>query len=168
MHRQHSKTPQHYQCPEAVHGKAPLEAVSIDILGELVHTARGLRYLFFITECFTELIRTVPHRVVTAAQVAKHFVKTGYFHTDHPSNRMLITDVSTTQDSSRTSARFSTWTTRSRRRTTSIRIDRWNDSFWLYFLLFEHIPETGISTRQHWCTPIAANRRTLLLYHRSS
>lgn len=55
--------------------KAPLEYVAIDILGELIKTPRGYRYLLVISDRFSKLVRTVPLRRITAATVAMAFVK---------------------------------------------------------------------------------------------
>ena len=55
--------------------KAPLEYVSIDILGELPRTQRGNRYLLVITDRFSKLTRTVPLKRITAAVVAEAFTK---------------------------------------------------------------------------------------------
>ena len=52
----------------------PLESVSIDILGELIQTPRGNRYLLVICDRFTKLVRTVPLRRITTLVVAKAFV----------------------------------------------------------------------------------------------
>ena len=54
--------------------QAPLESVSIDILGELIRTPRGHRWLLVITDRFSKLVRTVPLRRITAAEIAKAFV----------------------------------------------------------------------------------------------
>ena len=40
--------------------KAPLESVCIDLLGELIRTSRGHKYLLVITDRFSKLVRTVP------------------------------------------------------------------------------------------------------------
>ena len=53
---------------------APLEFVSIDILGELIRTKRGHRFLLVITDRFSKLVRTVPLKRITAADIAKAFV----------------------------------------------------------------------------------------------
>ena len=53
---------------------APLESVCIDILGELARTPRGYRYILVITDRFTKLVRTVPLKGVSAAEVARQFV----------------------------------------------------------------------------------------------
>ena len=54
--------------------KAPLESISIDLLGELIRTPRGNRWLLVITDRFSKLVRTVPLKRITAATVAKAFV----------------------------------------------------------------------------------------------
>ena len=53
---------------------APLEFVAIDILGELITSRRGYRYLLVITDRFSKLTRTVPLKRITAATVATAFV----------------------------------------------------------------------------------------------
>ena len=52
----------------------PLESVVIDVLGELLKTARGNQYLLEISDRITKLTRTVPLKGVSAAEVAKAFV----------------------------------------------------------------------------------------------
>ena len=52
--RQHSKELKLFPA------KAPLESVSIDILGELVTTKRKNRYLLVICDRYTKLVRTIP------------------------------------------------------------------------------------------------------------
>ena len=47
--------------------EAPLELVSIDVLGELIKTARGHEYLLVITDRLTELTKTVPMKGLSAA-----------------------------------------------------------------------------------------------------
>lgn len=54
--------------------KAPLEFISIDILGELIKTKRNNRYLLVITDRFSKLVRTVRLKKITAAAVAIAFV----------------------------------------------------------------------------------------------
>ena len=53
----------------------PLEFVAIDILGPLVRSRNGFRYLLVITDRFTKLTRTVPIRNMTALTIAKAFVE---------------------------------------------------------------------------------------------
>ena len=53
---------------------SPLESVSIDILGELIQTPRGNRYLLVMCDRYSKLVRTVPLRRITALSVAKAFV----------------------------------------------------------------------------------------------
>ena len=53
---------------------APLEALAIDIMGELVRTARENRYLLVITDRFTKLTKTVPLKGVSAAEISRAFV----------------------------------------------------------------------------------------------
>lgn len=52
---------------------APLEFVSIDILGELIRTPRVNRYLLVIVHRFSKLVRTVPLKRITAAAIGKFF-----------------------------------------------------------------------------------------------
>lgn len=52
---------------------APLEFVSIDILGELPVTPRKNRYLLVISDRFSKLTKTVPLRGITATTVAQAF-----------------------------------------------------------------------------------------------
>ena len=54
--------------------KAPLEFVAIDILGELITTKRGHRYILVISDRYSKLIRTVPLKKITAAHIAQAFV----------------------------------------------------------------------------------------------
>ena len=54
--------------------RAPLEFIAIDILGELIKTARGNRFLLVITDRFSKLVRTVPLKRITARAVAQAFV----------------------------------------------------------------------------------------------
>ena len=53
---------------------APLESVCIDILGELVRTKRGNRYLLVVVDRFTKLVRTIPLKGISAGEVARAFV----------------------------------------------------------------------------------------------
>ncbi|CDF33203.1 unnamed protein product [Chondrus crispus] len=53
---------------------APLKLLSIDLLGELIRTPRGIRWLLVITDRFSRLVRTVPLKRITAAEIAKAFV----------------------------------------------------------------------------------------------
>ena len=54
--------------------KAPLEFISINLLGELIRTKRGNKHLFVIVDRFSKLVRTVPMKRITAIEVAKAFV----------------------------------------------------------------------------------------------
>jgi len=51
----------------------PLEFVAIDILGPLLRTARGNKFLLVISDRYTKLTRTVPMTRITASAVAKAF-----------------------------------------------------------------------------------------------
>ena len=63
---------------------APLESVCIDLLGELMKTPRGNRYLFVITDRFTKLVRTVPLKGISAFAVAQAFVTHWVFNYEPP------------------------------------------------------------------------------------
>ena len=54
--------------------RAPLEYLAIDILGELIRTPRGNRYLLIITDRYSKLTRCVPLRRITANTVAHAFI----------------------------------------------------------------------------------------------
>ena len=54
--------------------KAPLAFVAIDILGELITTKRGNRYIVVISDRYSKLVRTVPLKKITAAHMAQAFV----------------------------------------------------------------------------------------------
>ncbi|CDF32470.1 unnamed protein product [Chondrus crispus] len=54
--------------------KAPLEFVAIDILGELIITKRGNRYILVISDRYSKLVRTVPLKKISAAHIAQVFV----------------------------------------------------------------------------------------------
>ena len=54
--------------------KAPLEFVAIDILGELITTKRGNRYILVISDRYSKLVQTVPLKKITAAHIAQAFV----------------------------------------------------------------------------------------------
>ena len=51
----------------------PLEFVSIDILGELIRTRRGNKFLPVITDRFSKLVRTVPLKRITAMEISRAF-----------------------------------------------------------------------------------------------
>ena len=55
--------------------KAPLEFVSIDILGDLITTSQGKRFLLVITDRFSKLVRTVPLKRITEAAIALELVR---------------------------------------------------------------------------------------------
>ena len=55
--------------------KGPLEETSIDILGELIRTPRGNKYLVVITDRFSKLVRTVPLKRIRASDIADAFVQ---------------------------------------------------------------------------------------------
>ena len=52
---------------------AHLGSLCIDILGELVHTPRGNRYLLFIVDRFTKLVKTAPLKNIFASLMARAF-----------------------------------------------------------------------------------------------
>ncbi|CDF38512.1 unnamed protein product [Chondrus crispus] len=54
--------------------KAPLEFVAIDILGELITTKRGNRYILVISDRYSKLVRTVPLKKISVAHIAQAFV----------------------------------------------------------------------------------------------
>ena len=54
--------------------KAPLEFIAIDLLGELIKTPRGNRYLLVMTDRYSKLTRVVPLRNIKSDTVAKAFV----------------------------------------------------------------------------------------------
>lgn len=53
---------------------APLEFVAIDILGNLIETKRGNRFLLVISDRYSKLVRTVPLKKISAADIALAFV----------------------------------------------------------------------------------------------
>lgn len=53
---------------------APLGYVTIDILGALIATKRGNRYLLVISDTYSKLVCTVPLKRINAAQVAHAFI----------------------------------------------------------------------------------------------
>lgn len=73
--------------------RAPLEFVVIDILGELVKTPRGNRYLLVMTDRYTKLTKVVPLKQITAPLVAQEFVTHWVYNyganTDLAHNRII-------------------------------------------------------------------------------
>ena len=67
--RQHSKELKLFPA------KAPLESVSIDILGELVTTKRKNCYLLVICDRYTKLVRTIPLSSISSNKVTLAFLK---------------------------------------------------------------------------------------------
>lgn len=53
---------------------AQMSSVFIDILGEFVRTQRENEYLLLITDYYTKMMRTVPIKGISAAEVVRHFV----------------------------------------------------------------------------------------------
>ena len=68
----------------------PLESVYIDILGELVRTTRGNRYLLVIVDRFTKLVKTVQLKNISAILVGRAFVTHWVFNFGPPTD--LISD----------------------------------------------------------------------------
>ncbi|MGH0053543.1 MAG: DDE-type integrase/transposase/recombinase [Sphaerochaetaceae bacterium] len=77
----------------------PFEMVAIDILGELIRSPRGNRYILVITDRFSKLVQTVPLKRITAAEIAKAFVNNWVFVYGPP--KKLLSDNGT-QFTSRT------------------------------------------------------------------
>lgn len=63
---------------------APLESVAIDILGELIRTPRGQKYILVITDRFTKLVKAIPRKRMSAGEVAKLFVNHWVFNHGPP------------------------------------------------------------------------------------
>ena len=80
------KLRQHVQQLQLFPASGPLESVAIDILGELIKTARGNQYLLVISDRFTKLTKTVPLKGQSAAEVAKAFVDHWVFNYGPPSD----------------------------------------------------------------------------------
>ena len=80
------KLRQHTQQLKLFPATAPLEAVAIDVLGELIKTSRGYEYLLVISDRFTKLTKTVPLRGQSAAEVAKAFVNEWVLNYGPPKN----------------------------------------------------------------------------------
>lgn len=54
--------------------KKPLADVAIDILGDLIRTPRGNRYLLVMCDRYSKVVRTVPLKTISALSVARAFV----------------------------------------------------------------------------------------------
>ena len=54
--------------------EAPLEFVAIDIFSELITTKRENRYILVISDRYSKLVRTVPLKNISAANIAQAFV----------------------------------------------------------------------------------------------
>lgn len=67
-----------------------MKSVCVDILGDLIGTPRGNRYLMVITDRFTKLVRTVLIKGVSTAEIAKQFGKNWVFTYGPPTE--LIAD----------------------------------------------------------------------------
>ena len=78
------KLRQHVQPLQLFPPSGPLESVAIDVLGELLKTARGNQYLLVISDRFTKLTKTVPLKGISAAEVAKAFVDHWVFNYGAP------------------------------------------------------------------------------------
>lgn len=63
-----------HQGAENFPAKAPLEIVSIDVLGEVIINLRVNRYVIFINDSFTILMKKIPTKNESEIEVAKHFV----------------------------------------------------------------------------------------------
>ncbi|CAN8076113.1 unnamed protein product [Agarophyton chilense] len=55
--------------------KAPLQFVSIDVLGELIRSNEGYRNLRVITDRFSKFVRAVPLKRIIAPVIAQAFIK---------------------------------------------------------------------------------------------
>lgn len=53
---------------------APLEDIAMDLLGPLVRTSRGNRYILVVVDRFSKLVRTIPMKSITSASLARVFV----------------------------------------------------------------------------------------------
>ena len=65
--------------------RAPLEQVAIDILGELIKTPRGNRFLLVMTDRYTKLTKAVALKRITADTIAQAFVTHWVFSYGAPS-----------------------------------------------------------------------------------
>ena len=63
---------------------APLEFVSIDILGPLPRTTTGFRYLLVISDRYSKLTRTVPLRDIKSVTIARAFCEHWVFQYGPP------------------------------------------------------------------------------------
>ena len=86
--------------------KAPLEFVAIDILGDLITTKRGNRYILVISEGYSKLVRTIPLKKISAAHIAHAFVHHWVFVYGPPVKFYLITERSSRPGSFRTFCRI--------------------------------------------------------------
>ena len=68
----------------------PLERLSIDVLGPLTKTKKGLRFLLVITDCFTKLTQVIPLRRIDKYTVAVAFVEAWIFKYGPP--KTVISD----------------------------------------------------------------------------
>lgn len=71
--RKHKKVTQTTLFP----AKEPLADISMDILGELVKTPRGNRYLLVIVDRYSKIVRTVPLKSISALSVSRFFRSLG-------------------------------------------------------------------------------------------
>ena len=53
---------------------APLESISLDILGELIRTPRGNRFILVMTDRYSKLVPAIPLKRITAYEIAGAFV----------------------------------------------------------------------------------------------
>lgn len=59
---------------------APLESFYIIILGELIRTPRGHRYIVVIKDLFKKLVKAIPMNVISEGKVAKLSVERWVFN----------------------------------------------------------------------------------------
>jgi transposase InsO family protein len=67
----------------------PLEFVAMDILGLLPKKEHGNRFLLVIYDLFSNIIRTVPLRTITALVVAKTFCDAWVYSYGHPRYQLM-------------------------------------------------------------------------------
>lgn len=81
-----------------------LEFVKINILGELIFTKSGNRFLLVIPDRFTKLTRTIPLKCITENAVAHAFVHHWVSSTNYQRRFSPTTGAILWQDSSRVCA----------------------------------------------------------------
>jgi transposase InsO family protein len=67
----------------------PLEFVAMDILGLLSKKEHGNRFLLVIYDLFSNILRTVPLRTITALVVAKTFCDAWVYSYGHPRYQLM-------------------------------------------------------------------------------